>query len=83
MDNIRIYSSEEELSGATGSRPLPSHACELIVPYSDYEIVVLLGHNNEFIGVKEIRLSRNFLSLSQIRDNVRSIDVSDLYEDDI
>lgn len=37
----------------------------VVVPYDRFEIVVLVKTNNEFAGIREVRVNKDFLSYRQ------------------
>jgi len=51
------------------------------VPFANYEVVVILGSQDEFLGIAEVSVRRSFLSADQIVDSSGHYDVSDLYRD--
>lgn len=52
----------------------------LAVPFDRYEIVLELGPHREFLGIVEVRVSKDFRSVQQKVESVNYHDVSDLYE---
>ena len=69
------------LETGTGSCLLFAPVRTKVVPFGAYEIVVMLGHDDKFLGVKEIRVARDFMTLDQMIMHRESFCVEDLYED--
>jgi hypothetical protein len=66
--------------GTGGCLPSPLVKTE-VISLGSYEIVVRLGRNDRFLGVEEIRVARDFLSLDQVLAHREFFDIEDLYED--
>lgn len=49
------------------------------VAFDRYEITVILGPGDRFIGVRNVSVAKSFLSQSQRRDSSGFHDVSDFY----
>jgi hypothetical protein len=62
----------------TGDNGLSSTA--VTVPFDRYEVVVRLGPHREFLGIVEVRVSKDFRSVEQKVESAGYHDVSDLYE---
>ena len=69
------------LSGQGTSSSLSSGSKTVAFPFGSYEVVVEVDQNDKPIGIKEIRVSRVFLSLEQHGTRYGASDVDDLYED--
>jgi len=82
VDKANTFIDQDNCDSGTGSNHIDTPVYERVVPFGGFEIVVLLGSRDEFMGIREIRISKNFLSPDQIVKYFRSVDVSDLYEDD-
>jgi hypothetical protein len=63
------------------SPSLPPARREL-VPFGQYEVTVLLGPSNEFLGVLQIAIKKDFLSQEQklLAHDVHHVE--DIYKDD-
>ena len=53
-----------------------------VVPYGTYEVVIILDQDNRFLGIQEIRITKDFLSLEQSLAHRDAFDVEDFYEDE-
>lgn len=51
------------------------------VPFDRYEIVLELGPHREFLGIVEVRISKDFRSVQQKVESTDYHDVSDLYQE--
>jgi len=65
----------------TGNHSLSTPVRTAVVPFGTYEVVVKLGQNDKFLGIKEIRITRDFLTLDQTLAHRGSFEIEDLYED--
>jgi hypothetical protein len=59
----------------------PPQARLVTIRFANYDVTVKLGPANEFLGIEEIGIPKNFLSFEQRRSAVGYHDVNDLYED--
>ncbi len=59
----------------------PKPARMVSVAFENYNVVVILGPAEEFLGIAEISLRKSFLSEEQEVATSGSYDVSDLYQD--
>lgn len=50
------------------------------VKFNDYEVVLLVNENNEFIDIIEISLEKDFRSPEQKAKSIGFCDVNDLYQ---
>lgn len=64
-------------TGASGEVQVKSE----VVPFDKYNIVVELGPNNEFLGVDEVSIDKDFMSYKQKSSTSGYHDVEDLYKD--
>jgi len=82
-----MYASEREShhisfeGGATGSNIEPTRYKTVVYPFGRYEIMVKLGPANEFIGIEEVRLNRDFLSYQQRIASTGFHDVEEFYRE--
>ena len=51
------------------------------VRFENYDVVVILGPGDEFLGIAQIAMRRSFLSQEQQIDSLGDYDVSDLYRE--
>ena len=54
----------------------------VIYPLDRFEIVIELGPDNEFLGVREIRLNQDFLNHEQELATLEYVDVDESYLDE-
>jgi hypothetical protein len=68
------------------SQETGSHQSEpvvILVPFDRYEVMVELGPNGEFVGIRGISVSRDFLSANQRISAMKALgyhDVDDFYQ---
>ena len=48
-------------------------------PIGPFELLVQLGEGDKFLGISEVRIQKDFLTLSQRVGNIQYHDVEDLY----
>lgn len=65
-------------SDATGGTAIP--ATDKIVRFDRYEITVRLGASNEFLGIIQVGVRKDFLSPAQRIAADDTLNASDLYE---
>ena len=53
----------------------------VVVPYGKYEVVVCLTADNRFVGIAELRVSRDFLTPEQRVSSSGYHDVEEFYRD--
>lgn len=63
----------------TGDTSVPCRT--IVVPFDRYEIVIRLGPGNEFMGIAEVKVSKDFLTFQQKTQSHGYHDVEDLYEE--
>ena len=61
MNNLFNESGNFNLSGATGDQPTPAYKF-IVVPFGKFEVTVKLLPTNEFVGITEISINKDFLS---------------------
>lgn len=71
--------SHKEDYKPTGSHLAGSPSRTIVYPFGRYQIKVALGPNNEFRGIVEIRVARDFLSVEQRIASTGNIDVEEFY----
>ena len=64
----------------TGGRELPEDCKEVTYPFDKYEIVVKLTRSNEFVGISEVRVNKDFLSYKQRTTAKGFHDVEEFYK---
>ena len=70
-----------QLVSATGGDATfhPSNNKVISIPFDKYEIKIVLNERNEFIGVAEIKINKDFLTLSQRVSGTDYRDASEFY----
>lgn len=63
----------------TNPSPAPHFARALFGPY---EVILILGPQNEFLGIQGIAISEDFRSQQQRLNALGSHDVGDMYDDE-
>jgi len=58
----------------------PPHLVQVIC--GPYEVTLILGPQNEFLGIQQIAISQDFRSQQQKLASLRFHDVSDIYDED-
>ncbi len=61
MGTIGTYGVQSQQG--TGSLSIPYRT--VVCPFGQYEITVVLTGSNEFVGISEVKLNRDFLSYKQ------------------
>ena len=49
----------------TGSHDVPENYKTIIYPFDKYQIKIKVTPNNEFIGITEVKINKDFLSYKQ------------------
>lgn len=70
---------EELRDEGTGSRAEVSDYKIIVFPFDKYEIKIKLTPNNEFLGVLEVKINKEFLSYKQKITHADSHDVEEFY----
>jgi hypothetical protein len=78
-DNDYVYSNLTR--GSTGPDPQVQRHKLVAVPYENYEIVLWLSEDDRFLGVAELRIKKDFLSLEQRVANTGVFDVDEFYRE--
>lgn len=65
----------------TGSHDEPSDYKTIVFPFDKYQITVKLTPANEFIGITEVKVNKNFLSHKQKITPQGFHDVDDFYRE--
>ena len=70
--------TSSEIGTGSGARSNQS----LVYRFGPYEITVLLNERNEFIGISEVKVNKEFLSHKQRIKLKGYLDVSQFYDED-
>ena len=73
------YEKSKEVG--TGSQEPPKDYKEITYPFGKYEITVRLTQNNEFIGISEVKINKDFLSFEQKTTTKGFHDVEEFYKE--
>jgi len=73
------YKYEEFREKGTGSHDVAKEYKEIVYPFGKYQITVRLSSNNEFIGITEVRINKDFLSYKQKMVSKGFHDVDEFY----
>lgn len=65
----------------SGSHDMPKDYKEIVYPFDKYEITVRLSLNNEFIGISEVKVNKDFLSYKQKISSKGFHDVDEFYSE--
>lgn len=65
----------------SGSPDIPLSYKDIIYPFDKYEIRVRLTPNNEFIGIVEVKINKDFLSYKQKVTSKGFHDVEEFYKE--
>ena len=68
-------------TNSTGSFVNPRAYKVAVIPYGQYEIVICLTQDDRFVGIAEVRVSRDFLTPSQRVASSGYLDVEEYYRD--
>ena len=63
---------------STGYTGEPCRAMK--VPYDRFEVTIQLGPNDEFLGILNVSVKKDFLTTEQRVNSIGYLDVADLYE---
>lgn len=63
--NVKEFDYEKLKIQGTGGHELVSNYKTIIYPFDKYQIKVKLTLTNEFIGITEVKLDKDFLSFNQ------------------
>lgn len=77
-----VSRSAYRLGGGTGSLDIPEERKTVVCRVGQYEIKVLLTLSNEFLGISEVKISRDFLSSQQKLATPGYIDAGEYYRDE-
>ena len=72
----------KEKKEGTGSPSTPSEYKDIIYAFDKYEIKVRLTPNNEFIGIVEVKVNKDFLSYKQKVTSKGFHDVEEFYREE-
>jgi hypothetical protein len=75
------YDYESLASDSTGSQEIPVDFDIKIVPFDKYNIKVKVSKDNEFIGILEVEVNKDFLSHKKSITPTGSHDVDDFYKE--
>jgi hypothetical protein len=75
----KAHEKSEEIG--TGSQEPAKDYREIIYPFGKYEITVRLTKNNEFIGISEVKINKDFLSYEQKTTTKGFHDVEKFYRE--
>lgn len=65
----------------TGQHSFMETSRDVTTSFGDYVVTVCLDENDKFLGIKEIKLSKDFLSIQQKVNSSYVIDVEEFYDD--
>jgi hypothetical protein len=66
---------------STSSPVNPQSHKLVVVPYGGCEVVVCLTEDNRFVGIRELRIKRDFLTPEQRVSTSGYLDVEEFYRD--
>jgi hypothetical protein len=75
------YSYDAFLKGATGCAGPVEEYRTISYPFDRYDIIIKLSPQNEFLGILEIKLNKDFLSHKQRLGIQNYVDVDRFYEE--
>lgn len=83
----KIIKSENRLAKnliqtPTGSLQDDKNLREVIYPFGKYEIKIIVDEIDRFIGISEIRLNKDFRTISQKIESTGYVDVEDFYREE-
>ena len=81
MNEVTGTGVESSLRDSTGHLGETSPSNTIVYDFDKYSIVVLVGPRNEFLGIDEVRVHQDFLSLAQRSQRAGAEDVSSYYFD--
>jgi len=55
---------------------------KVIIPFDRYEVTVIVNEKNEFVGIEEIKINRNFMSFWQKAADVQFHDIEEFYKEE-
>jgi len=59
------FKYEEFKKRGTGSSEIAKEYKEIVYPFGKYQITVRLSPDNQFIGITEVKINKDFLSYKQ------------------
>jgi hypothetical protein len=71
----------EYLTSETGSHSDDDYTKTITYPFGRYEMEVVIGANNEFIGITKVRINQDFLSHAQKLTPKGYHDVEEYYKE--
>ncbi|TFH07473.1 MAG: hypothetical protein E4H14_08420 [Candidatus Thorarchaeota archaeon] len=66
---------------ATGSAEEPRRYRTIAYPFDQYVVYVKVDEEDQFVGITEIRINKQFLSSRQKLASMSSLDVEEFYKD--
>jgi len=75
------FTHEFSHSFATGSRDF-DQTKTIVYPFEKYEITVELTSTDQFVGIVEVKLNKDFRSYSQKLTSTKTHDVEEYYKDE-
>jgi hypothetical protein len=81
-----VYSNEDFdyttlRNRGTGGREAPENYKLVVYPFGRYLITIKLSLNNEFIGIEEVKVNKDFLSYKQKIPSKGFHDVEEFYRE--
>lgn len=81
-----MYSNEDSdyarlRNRGTGSHEAPEKYKLIVYPFGKYLITIKLSPNNEFVGIEEVKINKDFLSYKQKIPSKGFHDVEEFYRE--
>lgn len=76
-----LYYEKIKNQGTGGSSFLEDFKV-IVYPFGKYEVKIRLTPNNEFIGIEEIKINKDFLSYEDKLSISKIIDVNEFYKEE-
>ena len=78
---IEDYNYDKLKNQGTGSHDEPDDYKTIVYPFDKYQITVKLTQTNEFIGITEVKINKEFLSYKQKTSSQGFHDVDEFYRE--
>ena len=80
-EEMKDFDYDKLKNQGTGGRAIPKDYKEIVYPFGKYEITVRLSLNNEFVGISEVKINKDFLSYKQKISSKGFHDVDEFYRE--
>lgn len=79
---ISFFNYDSIKNQGTGGSSLFENSKVIVYPFGRYEVKIRLTLNNEFIGIEEIKINKDFLSQKERLAISNIIDVNEFYKEE-